>query len=1427
MHVFSKPLDNSLNNKRVFHINKGDPYNVRSKARYVDNLVEDFTFQVLDGNVSFIDKDENSRFYLHGVTEDANSVMVECEPHIFKPYYYLSTPERTGVDWITIVKHKLESFQFESYGEGKERKLNWKDLYTMELVDKLPTVGFRNGLPMKFIKFKFNNIRGYKAFKKALQDIFPAPTKADILKEKFDNSINDFILCECDENFEVMKFFDELDIVSGGWVKLKAKTYFVNEKYDRAQYNWITDTLEAMPNKKTVAPVWIDSIDIEAVKADGQNAMPNPTEPDDVTASIAHTIRRSDQKKPALNIVWTWIPDENRTPGIEGPNVRIPTVDDEGTPIPDSNIIIMEYSSEAEMLNEWAKWWTSSRVSTDVVIGWNILGFDLGWIYQRLEILVGIEPESFEWGRINGVKTEKKSKSMQSRSVAFQQYTQTISPGRVFIDELVLVQRDVTLRLHSYKLERVAQHILKEGKDPVHHSQIKPLFYGNADDRGKLMHYNWKDTEIVDKILKERNDYAKFLNVSRVNRVLPNFLCPRGQQCRVYCGMRYVAHKNNYVVWRPHYHPVLDNDMFDTGDEHEMEMEDLDKMQQRWIDIMSKQKERPYFATVSNKNGQLVTVPTDELNNLSNIQIDNSMPKTIEVKSVKTVEDENTPVKRKIESVNIKGNDLKKIKTANGVSVDRVFGLLNSKNKGRRKPAFNKDVRVIRSFDNDDDQEDYSASVTDIIRSNKTKESIEKIQIDRVREVWKQDEDESKEDEDENFGSKSFTGGYVMEPIPGWYENIPVLDFNSLYPSLMITYFLDPALLVLDVDRFGPNAPGMSNIDYQVCKINDKTTFYFAKNMMGIMIQHTANLVASRKIAQNIMNSYNHRLDQERKLLQGWLGSKTDDLDKLVKEAHKFLEGKSYQERPDCLSQLTMQRLEYERVFIKKTLTDIAKDLKTASDKGTPPPPDLAFLINSPLPDDYEKLIFTAKSYINSSKPAPIKKGILEVACQIAEGHVGQLGVHAEKLFQLGCEPSFEEGCVSVIHELVTLIEKYSQESANYNAEQNELKVGGNSTYGFCGAGKMQFKKSNNPRQNGRLKRSGMMTCAPVSACVTFLGRFSIERAKQIAEAIKPGSKVIYIDTDSLFVDLGLTNDEEGFKESFVWGAKLVEAINNDKSVCGGVMKIEHEKTDRVFLIYTAKCYVQYMFTDPNKPGKIDIKGLDFKKRTACAFINNLCKRVIDILIKERDIEKAKEEVINSTVELVKTDFTKYSKDMEELVKKLKKFEAALARARAADDEIAVKDISEEVFKIKKSIKELKHKIDAQYEVLALYKKINQANYDGSVGHVKLAQRMDERNPGLGPKSGDSVKYLFYYNDARDFKAKKRMEDKIEDFDYVIDRKLKVDVLWYLENQIKKSIEKIFSVLMKNPADLLDEAIGLAQNKQMGAGRTIDEVMCL
>jgi len=116
-------------------------------------------------------------------------------------------------------------------------------------------------------------------------------------------------------------------------------------------------------------------------------------------------------------------------------------------------------------------------------------------------------------------------------------------------------------------------------------------------------------------------------------------------------------------------------------------------------------------------------------------------------------------------------------------------------------------------------------------------------------------------------------------------------------------------------------------------------------------------------------------------------------------------------------------------------------------------------------------------------------------------------------------------------------------------------------------------------------------------------------------------------------------------------------------------------------------------------------------------------------------------------------------------------------------------------------------------ELLAIYKKLAKKKYSGRVGHAELAKRIEIRNPGHGPKTGDSVKFL--YIDIGDIDNKKKMDEKIEDFDFVIQNNIPIDYLWYIDNQLKKTIQTIMSpVLNDHEINLLINDIIIQQKSK-------------
>ncbi|MDR0331066.1 MAG: DNA polymerase II [Chitinispirillales bacterium] len=87
--------------------------------------------------------------------------------------------------------------------------------------------------------------------------------------------------------------------------------------------------------------------------------------------------------------------------------------------------------------------------------------------------------------------------------------------------------------------------------------------------------------------------------------------------------------------------------------------------------------------------------------------------------------------------------------------------------------------------------------------------------------------------------TKPLPGGYVLEPTPGLYDNVLVFDFKSLYPSIIMTFMIDPlGFKIDDADRI---------------KTPIGTTF--SKNT-SIMPEIIRELMAARALAVQLKNPY-------------------------------------------------------------------------------------------------------------------------------------------------------------------------------------------------------------------------------------------------------------------------------------------------------------------------------------------------------------------------------------------------------------------------------------------------------------------------------------------------------------------------------------------------------------------------------------------
>jgi DNA polymerase elongation subunit (family B) len=111
--------------------------------------------------------------------------------------------------------------------------------------------------------------------------------------------------------------------------------------------------------------------------------------------------------------------------------------------------------------------------------------------------------------------------------------------------------------------------------------------------------------------------------------------------------------------------------------------------------------------------------------------------------------------------------------------------------------------------------------------------------------------------ESNDDGSSDYQGATVIEPKTGFYtESVSTLDFESLYPSIIIHFNLCPSVYV----RRGQSVPESFHVEQHSIThtIQDKTfeqSYGFVKNVQGIIPQLLQSLLKSRKAAKKAMNS--------------------------------------------------------------------------------------------------------------------------------------------------------------------------------------------------------------------------------------------------------------------------------------------------------------------------------------------------------------------------------------------------------------------------------------------------------------------------------------------------------------------------------------------------------------------------------------------
>ena len=449
---------------------------------------------------------------MFGVTPEGNSVC--CFVHGFEPYFYAPAPPGFGPDDLPGFKSVLNRGTAENAG-AKARDVQGPLVTRVELVQKQTVWNYQSEKSRTFIKITMALPTLVTAARSALEKGMPTPTGGSISFPTFESNV-----------LFVLRYMIDTDIVGGNWVEAKQGKYKLRTdgghrkpasscqiEFDVHYKDIISHPAEG-PHS-VIAPLRIVSVDIECMGRKGHF----PDAKLDPVIQIASVLTVQGESSPAVKNVMTL----GTCSAIVGAEV-------------------MPFADERQLLRAWRDFIIAT--DPDMIIGYNIVDFDLPYLLDRAETLRLTDFPVF--GRIRGSMIKMRNTTFSSKAYGTRETKEITLEGRVQFDLLQAVRRDY--KLSSYSLNNVSAHFLGEQKEDVHHSIISDLQQGNAETRRRLAVYCLKDALLPQRLLDSLMYMYNYTEMARVTGVPISFLLSKGQSIKVLSQILRKCRQQDLVV---------------------------------------------------------------------------------------------------------------------------------------------------------------------------------------------------------------------------------------------------------------------------------------------------------------------------------------------------------------------------------------------------------------------------------------------------------------------------------------------------------------------------------------------------------------------------------------------------------------------------------------------------------------------------------------------------------------------------------------------------------------------------------------------------------------------------------------------------------------------------------------------------------------
>jgi len=457
-----------------------------------------------------------------------NNESVYCCINDFNPFFWIELPE--NIEWTEskvylLCNHlknlnRADGLKPVTINYVNRHKLYYANIQTINNNGKL---SYQNK-KYPFLQVSFRSQEALNKFAYTCKRTLNHPSlgKIDLKPHCFESSIT-----------PILKLFGAQNIPSSNWINCTGILVPEDERESTRKFEYIVSyktmvgcSFEQQSQLPIVYPTVL-SFDNEAY-SNIETSMPKAEKPTDKVFMIAASIVAYQNSKKVVKKYLLYLNEKL--------NYNLKPIDE---------VEVRNFKNEADLYVGLTN--LIRETDPDVIMGYNIFGWDIKYMYDRSTTLLNNLSEFDMMGCIYGKHSPLKNISWESSAYGKQDLNYFEAEGRLFIDLLPLIKRNY--KLSNYRLETVCDEFLKTNKDPIKPKDIfKSWREKDIDLLTAVGKYAVQDTYVVVLLYEKLLVWFDLIESATTNCVPIFYMYTKGQQIKMYSSLLKYCYHNNFVV---------------------------------------------------------------------------------------------------------------------------------------------------------------------------------------------------------------------------------------------------------------------------------------------------------------------------------------------------------------------------------------------------------------------------------------------------------------------------------------------------------------------------------------------------------------------------------------------------------------------------------------------------------------------------------------------------------------------------------------------------------------------------------------------------------------------------------------------------------------------------------------------------------------